>query len=62
VWESPFEHVTHDKSGTNIGAGHDVNGDGLADFIIGAGGDALGDSTGGRAYVVFGIADSAAED
>jgi hypothetical protein len=60
--DPPFDHlVVHDRSGSTIGAGHDVNGDGLDDFIVGAPGDALGDSTGGRAYVVFGIAASPEE-
>lgn len=43
-----------DKAGASLGAGHDVNGDGLDDFIVGAPGDHLGDVTGGRAYLVFG--------
>ncbi len=43
-----------DNAGASIGAGHDVNGDGLDDLIVGAPSSTIGDRAGGRAYVIFG--------
>jgi hypothetical protein len=49
-----------DYSGFNVSGAGDVNGDGLADLIIGAfGADPGGDSYAGEIYVVFGRAGSA---
>jgi hypothetical protein len=46
----------HDVSGKSVASAGDVNGDGLADLIVGAeGGDtASGTEAGGRSYVIFG--------
>ena len=50
----------YDSSGSVSGAG-DVNGDGLADLIVGAlGADPNGDSLAGESYVVFGKANGTA--
>ncbi len=50
---------TYDLAGNVSGAG-DVNGDGLADVIVGApGADPAGNSYAGESYVVFGKADGA---
>jgi hypothetical protein len=52
-----------DWSGTSVSGAGDVNGDGLADLIIGAlGGDPGGDFNAGESYVVFGKASSSAID
>ncbi len=46
-----------DRSGTSVSGAGDVNGDGLADLIVGASGaDSGGDSNAGESYVVFGKA------
>ena len=50
------EGVVHDLAGSSLAGGHDIDGDGLDDFAIGAIGDALGDVTGGRVYLVLGRA------
>lgn len=48
-----------DRSGHCVSAAGDVNGDALADLIVGAhGADPGGDSTAGESYVVFGKASS----
>jgi len=52
-----------DYSGFSLSGAGDVNGDGLADLIIGApDADPNGDDSAGESYVVFGKADSAAVD
>ena len=52
-----------DYSGESVSGAGDVNGDGLADLIVGAwGADPGGDSSAGESYVVFGKADSATVD
>ena len=50
-----------DRSGRSVSSGGDVNGDGLADLIIGAyDADAPAGDDAGRSYVVFGNTDSSA--
>ena len=50
-----------DFSGTSVAAAGDVNGDGLADLLIGASGsDPNGQTSAGRSYVVFGKTNNAA--
>ncbi len=50
-----------DVSGTSVSGAGDVNGDGLADVIVGASqADPGGNSTAGESYVVFGKANGAA--
>ena len=52
---------TDDQSGWSVSGAGDVNGDGLADVVIGViGADAGGDLNAGESYVVFGKADGAA--
>ena len=52
---------TDDQSGWSVSGAGDVNGDGLADVVVGAlGADAGGDFNAGESYVVFGKADGAA--
>ena len=52
-----------DRSGFSVSGAGDVNGDGLADLIVGAQlADPGGDSNAGESYVVFGKADSAPVD
>ncbi|MCH7799446.1 MAG: FG-GAP repeat protein [Planctomycetes bacterium] len=52
---------THDSSGHSVSGAGDVNGDGLADLIVGAPSwDYRGNFTAGESYVVFGKADTAA--
>ena len=47
--------VAFDSAGNGVGGGGDFNGDGIADFLIGATGfDAPGKGAAGRTYVVFG--------
>ncbi len=54
---------TDDESGWSVSGAGDVNGDGLADVIVGAiFADAGGDLNVGESYVVFGKADGAAVD
>ena len=49
-----------DRSGHSVSGAGDVNGDGLADFIVGAvGADPGGNARAGESYVVFGKADGA---
>jgi len=53
--------VASDQSGLSISAAGDVNGDGLADLIVGAPyGDPAGGTDAGRSYVVFGKTGNAA--
>lgn len=52
-----------DQSGWSVSAAGDVNGDGLADVVIGApNSDPAGKTNAGRSYVVFGKASSTAVD
>ena len=52
-----------DRSGISVSGAGDVNGDGLADLIVGAlGADPSGDSLAGESYVVFGKADNTSVD
>jgi len=52
-----------DRSGTSVSGAGDVNGDGLADLIVGADrADPGGDDNAGESYVVFGKADTASVD
>ena len=50
----------NDHSGRAVSGAGDVNGDGLADVIIGATGSSPNGSSSGRSYVVFGKADTTA--
>src|SRR5690606_39301140 len=50
-----------DHSGASVSGAGDVNGDGLADLVVGAEGvKAMGGNPSGRSYVVFGKADGSA--
>ncbi len=49
-----------DKSGWSVSAAGDVNGDGLADLIVGADGADPNGNSSGKSYVVFGKADGGA--
>ena len=54
---------SEDEAGLSVSGAGDVNGDGLADLIVGAhGGDPSGDSAAGEVYVVFGKSDGATID
>jgi hypothetical protein len=50
--------VEGDHSGSSVGGAGDVNGDGLADVVVGAPGADPNGANSGRAYVVFGKADA----
>ncbi|MEF8756311.1 MAG: DUF4347 domain-containing protein [Accumulibacter sp.] len=53
----------YDRSGFSVGAAGDVNGDGLADLVVGAyRSDPPGGASAGRSYVVFGKTDGGAID
>ena len=56
------ETYDHDGSGSSVSAAGDINGDGLADLIVGAPQSDLGagGSNAGRSYVVFGKSDTTA--
>ena len=54
--------VAGDFSGFSVSGAGDVNGDGLADLIVGAPGADLNGSNSGKSYVVFGKADGTAVD
>jgi hypothetical protein len=54
--------VAGDISGFSVSGAGDVNGDGLADLIVGAPGADLNESNSGKSYVVFGKADGTAVD
>jgi hypothetical protein len=55
--------VRGDYSGWSVSAAGDVNGDGLADLIVGAhGSDPAAGSYAGRSYVVFGKTGGSAVD
>ncbi|MBW4681149.1 MAG: FG-GAP repeat protein [Microcoleus vaginatus WJT46-NPBG5] len=51
-----------DGSGWSVSGAGDVNGDGLADLIVGAPGVPMGQSIPGKSYVVFGKANAQAVD
>ncbi|MHC4429694.1 MAG: integrin alpha, partial [Planctomycetota bacterium] len=54
---------TYDVAGASVSGAGDVNGDGLADVIVGASGaDPGGDSLAGETYVVFGRAGTSPVD
>jgi hypothetical protein len=53
---------TNDFSGESVSGAGDVNGDGLADLIVGAASADPGDSRAGESYVVFGKASSTPVD
>ena len=52
--------MAFDDTGTGVGLAGDVNGDGMADLIVGA--PAIDDDAPGTAYVVYGKADTTAVD
>ena len=52
----------YDFSGRSVASGGDINGDGLADLIIGTYDDATAGSGAGRSYVVFGKTSTSAFD
>lgn len=52
--------IAGDLSGFSVSGAGDINGDGLADLIVGAPGADLNGSNSGKSYVVFGKADSTA--
>ena len=55
--------AAYERSGSSVASAGDVNGDGLADLIVGAyGSDPAGRTDAGRSYVVFGKADTSAID
>ena len=52
--------AAYDDSGYSVSVAGDVNGDGLADLLVGAPGNDAGGSSAGRSYVVFGKANTSA--
>ncbi len=55
-----YGESAYDGSGVSVSAAGDINGDGLADLIVGAyGGDPSGLGNAGRSYVIFGGTQSA---
>ena len=52
--------AANDNSGYSVSAAGDINGDGLADLIVGAPFNATAGTNAGRSYVVFGKTSSTA--
>jgi hypothetical protein len=50
--------ATSDEAGTAVAGGYDLDGDGLADLVVGAPGDDTGETNAGAAYAFFGAPSS----